>query len=151
MSLTSAERLWIDRRGATPWALTWEWLARPAHYRAVRNLRLAAENSDTNRLASLLDPDVAVVVDGSDGGAQSIRVVAGRHDVTALLLYGVGQQEGRFAVERSVNGQAGLVLSQDGQTTAAVTVDFSGRLVSVVWVKLNSTTLRHWNTVWPGV
>ena len=150
MSLTSAERFWIDRVVPTPWATTWEWLARPAHYRAVRNLRLAAESSDTERLASLLDPLVAVVVDGGNTGHRSIRVVAGRHDATALLVYGVGHQEGRFVVERSVNGQAGLVLSEDGKSTAAISIDFSGRLVRVVWVRLQSTTLRHWNTVWPG-
>jgi RNA polymerase sigma-70 factor (ECF subfamily) len=44
---------------------------------------------------------------------------------------------GLVVSERSVGSQSGLVLSRDGQTTAAMTVDFTGRLISVVWIKLH--------------
>jgi hypothetical protein len=149
MTLTLAERFWIDRADPPPWATAWEWLARPMHYRAVRNLRLAAEDGDTERLASLLEPAVAVVID-TGSGSSSAKVVGGKHDAIAVLLFGLRHRPGRLVTEGSVNGQAGLVLSQNNTATAAIGVDFRGRLVSVVWIQLHPERLRHWNNVWPG-
>lgn len=137
-------------RGAaapTPWAAVWEWLARAAHYRAVRTLRVAAESGDAERLVSLLHPGVAVVVDSGEPGHPTNRVVGGVYDAITLLLHGMEAQPGLVIAERSVNGQAGLMLSRDGETTATVTVDFAGPLISLVWIRLHPETRRHWNTV----
>jgi hypothetical protein len=127
--------------------MAWEWLARPTHYRAVRNLRLALEDGDAARLESLLGPAVAVVVDDGHDEQHSIKVVDGQYDAVALLLLGMRRQPGRRILERSVNGQAGLFLRQGDETTATISIDFTGRLVSVVWIRLRPLMLRHWNTV----
>ncbi|MCP2032574.1 hypothetical protein L1277_002684 [Okibacterium sp. HSC-33S16] len=147
MSLSTAQYSSVQHSSPTPWAMAWEWLARPTHYRAVRNLRLALEDGDAARLASLLEPAVAVVVDDGHAEQHSIKVVDGEYDAVALLLLGMGGQPGRCLLERSVNGQAGLFLRQDDETTATITIDFTGRLVSVVWIRLRPLMLRHWNTV----
>ena len=129
------------------WAAVWEWLARPMHYKAVRKFRMAAQHTDPADLTALLDPDVTVVVDSGETGQQTVRVVRGLYDAVALLRHGMGNHDGLDVVERSVNGQAGLVLSRNGTATAAVTVDFTGQRISMVWIRLHPEIQRHWNTV----
>jgi hypothetical protein len=131
----------------TRWGAVRSRLTRPAHHRLVHDLRLAAGSGDRERIASVLRPDVSVVVDRGDGQHQTIRVVKGTYDATALLVHGLGDQAGRTVVEHSINGQAGLVTSTDGVPTAAIAVDFVGSLISVVWVRLHPVILRHGTSV----
>lgn len=147
MSLTAIERTRTVTTSQSRWAAAWEWLARPTHYRAVRNFRMAATSGNTARLASLLEPNVAVVVDSGEAGPRSIRVVDGVHDAIALLRHGMADKPGRAITERSVNGQAGLVITHGDSATATITIDFTGRLISVVWIRLRPEMQRHWNTV----
>ncbi|AYF99521.1 hypothetical protein D7I47_08980 [Protaetiibacter intestinalis] len=113
----------------------------------VRRLRLAAESRDVGRLQELLAPNVAVVIESAEAGAVAPRVVMGRGGAASALVHGLGSHRGRRVVARSVNGQAGLLLSDDGRPSALVCVDFVGRLISVVWVRLHPELLRHGNRV----
>ncbi|MFF1573120.1 hypothetical protein ACFVWR_10245 [Leifsonia sp. NPDC058292] len=131
--------------GALP--TIWEWLARPMRYRAVRRFRIAAESGDAEQLAALLDPAVAVVVDDSEATDGAVRVVGGLADSVALLLHAMTARPGLAIVERSVNSQAGLMLSHDDRVTASMTTDFTGGLISLIWVRLHPDELRHWNRV----
>ena len=133
--------------GGRLWAAMWEWLARPNRYRAVRSFGTAAASGDPARLTPLLDPAIAVVVDSGDEDHPAIRVVDGVYDAGALLLHGFAVKPGIQLVERPVNGQAGLILTRDGELSATVTVDFTGRLVSMVWIRLQPEKLRHWNRI----
>ena len=148
MSFTSKEKTRTSgvaaplRRGE-PWSR----LARPIHSKAVHRFRDAAESADGVRLASLLDPGVAVVVDPGDSEHPTIRVVRGVYEAIALLQHGMAVQPGLVIDECAVSGQAGLMLNRDGQATAAITIDFAGRLISVVWIRLHPVKLRHWNEV----
>jgi RNA polymerase sigma-70 factor (ECF subfamily) len=126
-------------------AAVWNWLARPNRYRGVHNFRVAAESADTARLASLLDPGVAVVVDAGDAEHPRVRVVGGINDATALLVHGMAARPGLIIDERSINGQAGLMLNGEDDSRAAINIDFAGRLISVVWILLHPEKLRHWN------
>jgi RNA polymerase sigma-70 factor (ECF subfamily) len=147
MTLTSKEKVRTeDRRAPSPWAAAWYWLARPTRYRAVHNFRVAAENGDEERLAALLDATVAVVVETGDEDGPTIRVVVGKASAMPVLVHGFTEPD-LVIEERAVNGQAGLIFRRDGEMTAAVTVDFEGPYVSVVWVRLQPERLRHWNHV----
>jgi hypothetical protein len=55
--------------------------------------------------------------------------------------------QGVIAEERSVNGQAGIVVSSGERASAILTLDFTGRLVSLIWVRLDPHLLKHWNVV----
>lgn len=147
MSVIAPRRASTEHPAPGPLAAAWEWLARPVHYRAVRNLRHALEDGDAGRLESLLEPTVAVVVDDGRAEGRSMKVIGGRYDAITLLLLGMRAQPGRRLLERSVNGQAGLFLTRDDGTAATISIDFSGRLVSVMWIRLHPLMLRHWNTV----
>ncbi len=119
-------------------------LMRPLHHRAVHEFRDAAENGDADRLTSLLDPEVAVVVDRGDRQHPAIRVVRGAYEAVALLMHGMAPKPGVVIEERAVNAQAGLMLNRGNRTIAAMTVDFTGGLISVVWIRLHPEQLRHW-------
>jgi hypothetical protein len=129
------------------WERAWEWLSRPAHYRSVNQLRVAIENRDVASLGGLLDPDVAVVVDSGDPAGAGRRVVLGTDDASALLVHGMGAHNGLTIDVRSVNGQAGIVLTDRGRPAAAIAVDFTAQCITVVWIRLNPHLLRHWNRV----
>ena len=129
------------------WA-AWEWLARPLRYRAVHQLHVAAETGDRDRLCALLAPTVSVVVDSGSGEASGVRVIQGVANATVVLEHGFARADGVLVDERSVNSQAGLVISRAGAPIASVAVDFTGRLVSMVWVRLDPVGRRHWNSVY---
>ena len=122
-------------------------LMRPLHHRAVHEFRTAAEHGDTERLASLLDPAVAVVVERGDRGHPVIRVVRGAYESIALLIHGMAGKPDLVIDERAVNAQAGLMLRRGDETLAAMTVDFTGGLISLVWIRLQPEKLRHGNAV----
>jgi hypothetical protein len=136
-----------DGPSESRWGAVRSRLTRPPHHRLVHVFRLAAASGDRERVASVLRPDVSVVVDRGDEHDQTIRVVKGTDDATALLLHGLGNQSGRTVVEQSINGQSGLVVSTDGVPTAAIAVDFAGSLISVVWIRLHPVVLRHGTSV----
>ncbi|QEO13699.1 hypothetical protein FLP10_04130 [Agromyces intestinalis] len=116
-------------------------------YHAVHEFRVAAEHGDVGRLEAALDPEVAVVVESREPGRSRARVVKGVRDAITVLVHGMAARAGRRIVERSVNGQAGLLVTQDGEATALVNVDFTGSRVSVVWIRVRPDLLRHWNRV----
>jgi|GEM_PF-1057506 len=132
---------------ASPWQRGWEWLTRPVHYRRVRRLRLAAEARDVAQLQTLLSPDVAVVVESREPGAVAPRVIAGRGAGATALVHGMSARRGRRVVGRSVNGQAGLLVSDAGVPSALMSIDFTGALVSVVWIRVCPEVMRRWNRV----
>ena len=125
----------------------WRWLVRPAHHRRVHEFRVAAESGDAERLGTLLDPGVAVVVDDGDRRHPAIRVVRGVRDAITLLVHGMAARPGLVIDERAVNAQAGLMLSRGDETIAAMTIDFTGGLISMVWIRLRPVRLRHGNEV----
>lgn len=122
-------------------------ILRPIHTRAVHRFRTAAESADAHRLGSLLAPDVAVVIDAGDVEHPTIRVIAGIQDAVTMLLHGMAGRPGLSIDERAVNGQAGLTLNHNDQEFATITIDFTARLIGVVWIRLHPETLRHWKHV----
>jgi len=136
-----------ENSSATPWERLWEWLTRPTHYRAVRALHYAIQTRDSGLLDPLLDPEIAVVLEDGELEHLDRRIVAGRHDASALLLHGLGAHAGLRLDIRSVAGQAGLMLTDRGQPAAAIAVDFTGRRITMVWIRLHPYALRHWNRV----
>lgn len=111
--------------------------------RTVGALRAAASARDLRRLRELLAPDVAVVVDAGEPGRAKVRVVRGPDDAALLLTHALAARDGLEVAERRVNDRPGLVVSRGGRPTAAIAVDLAGRLVSVVWVRLDPAPLRH--------
>jgi hypothetical protein len=49
-------------------------------------------------------------------------------------------------LERTVNGQPGLVAQQDGVTVAVMAFDVAGDRIKHIWTVLNPAKIRPWTT-----
>ena len=88
---------------------------------------------------------MAVVLD--TGREQSgITAVRGTRDAIPLMLDMFAEPTLETS-ERTINAQAGLMLSHGDEAVAFITVDFIGRRISMLWVRLRPTLLRHWNAI----
>ncbi|GAB3798555.1 hypothetical protein GCM10028798_10980 [Humibacter antri] len=130
--------------GGRSWTAAWRSIVESRTHRAVHDLHLAAERGDSARVASLLAPNVAVVVDAGDDEHPHAQIVRGTDDAVMVLLHGLAHQPGVIVLERPVNDQPGLVLQRDGEPIAVMTIDFMARLAVVLWIRLRPAKLRHW-------
>ncbi len=128
---------------STLWHVTLGRLNGTLHFRTVDALRTALVESDTKRIGTLLQQSVALIVDSRWQADGDPRVVRGHRAVVGALLHGTHSEEAISLDVRSVNGQAGLVLSSPGATIAVMCVDVTAGLVSSVWVRLQPEKLRH--------
>jgi len=135
-------------RATLLWETVWEWVARPSHYAAVRRLRTLAQAQDHAALTATLHPDVAVAVTSMHDGHENTVVARGPRDAAPVLLHGFRGGHGVEVAERSVNGQAGLVMTSGGELTALITVDFTGSLVSLVWVRMRPDHSHRGHAYW---
>jgi RNA polymerase sigma factor (sigma-70 family) len=116
------------------------------HAATVREFKRAWEAQDIDALLGLLDPDATAIGDGGgrasavlhpvEGGEQVARFFAGL-DVTAPHL---------TLLERTVNGQPGLVAQRDGVTVAVYAFRIARDRITDIWVVLNPDKLRPWTT-----
>ncbi|HKC27223.1 MAG TPA: RNA polymerase sigma factor SigJ [Jatrophihabitans sp.] len=113
----------------------------------VRNFKRAWEAKDINALIGLLDPDATATADGGGlaltflhpihGGEQIARAwveLANRATSTTTLL------------ERTVNGQPGLVTQQDGVNVTVFAFDIADGHIKHIWVIRNPQKLETWMT-----
>ena len=130
-----------------PWTAAWRSIVESPSHRAVHDLHLAAERGDGARVASLLAPNVAVVVDAGDEEHPHAHIVRGVDDAAMVLMHGLASRPGLVVLERPVNDQPGLILQRDGEPIAVMTIDFMARCAVVLWIRLRPAKLRHWNHV----
>jgi RNA polymerase sigma-70 factor, ECF subfamily len=58
----------------------------------------------------------------------------------------VNRAPGLEILERTVNGQPGLVSQQDGATAAVLAFDLADNLITHIWVVFNPERLCPWTT-----
>jgi RNA polymerase sigma-70 factor, ECF subfamily len=111
----------------------------------VRDFKRAWEAGDIAALVGLLDPDATVVVDGGGLVSAALRPIEGAEQIARYLVGLAGRAPGgvRF-LERTVNGQPGLVAQQDGVTVTVFAFDIAGDQVSHIWAVRNPGKLRPW-------
>jgi len=116
------------------------------HAGIIKAFKEAWEAKDIGALIGLLDPDATATADGGGialtflepihGGEQIARAwieIANNHapgDVTFL--------------ERTVNGQPGLVAHQDGRILTVFAFDVADDRIRHIWAIRNPEKLRHW-------
>lgn len=132
---------------ARSWAALRRRFAFGLRHATVHGLGEAGTTGDLDRLRSLLHPAVAVVVDRGEPEGAEVRVVHGRYDAAEVLAHGLAAGPGVVVQERAVNSRPGLLVVDSGTPVAALAVDFTGALVSLVWVRMHPAPLRHGLTV----
>ena len=113
----------------------------------VRSFKQAWQAKDITALIGLLDPAAVATADGGglaltfldpiEGGEQIARAWAELADRAPIEMQ---------LLERTVNGQPGLVAQLDGVTVTVFAFDVVGERITRIWVMRNPEKLRPWTT-----
>nr|WSX74462.1 RNA polymerase sigma factor SigJ [Streptomyces sp. NBC_00899] len=123
--------------------------ATPAAQRAgvVRDFKQAWEAKDIEALIGLLDPEAVAVGDGGGLATTFLHPIEGAEKIAHAWVEIAGRKPGNMTfLERTVNGQPGLVAEQDGVTVTVFAFDVAGDRITHIWVVRNPEKLRHWTT-----
>ena len=113
----------------------------------IRAFRRAWEAKDINALIGLLDPGATVVADGGGLVSAALHPIEGGEEVARYLAGIAGQSPGNMTfLERTVNGQPGLVAQQDGVIVTVFAFDVAGDRIKHIWAVRNPEKLRPWTT-----
>jgi len=113
----------------------------------VRDFKQAWEAKDIKALVGLLDPGATVVADGGGLVTAALHPIEGREQVARYLADLADRVPGGLAIlERTVNGQPGLVAQQDGVTVTVFAFEVVGDKITHIWAVRNPDKLRPWTT-----
>jgi RNA polymerase sigma-70 factor (ECF subfamily) len=122
--------------------------ATPAAQQAgiVRAFKQAWEAKDIEALIGLLDPGATATGDGGGLAGAALHPIQGAEQIARACLDVARQAPGLTILERTVNGQPGLVAQQDGVTVTVFAFDVAGDQIKHIWAIRNPDKLRPWTT-----
>ncbi|KAK1179054.1 RNA polymerase sigma factor SigJ [Streptomyces sp. NBS 14/10] len=123
--------------------------ATPAAQRAgiVRDFKQAWEAKDIDALIGLLDPDATAIADGGGLAITFLHPIEGGEQIAHAWVEIARRRPGNMTLlERTVNGQPGLVAQQDGVTVSVFAFEVEGDRIKHIWVVRNPEKLRRWTT-----
>jgi RNA polymerase sigma-70 factor (ECF subfamily) len=121
--------------------------ATPTAQRAdiVRDFKQAWQAKDIEALIGLLDPDATAIGDGGGLVSAAPRPIEGGEQVARYFVDLAGRAPSNVTIlERTVNGQPGLVVQLDGVTGAVIAFDVAGDRIKHIWAVRNPEKLRPW-------
>ncbi|PSL51675.1 RNA polymerase sigma-70 factor (ECF subfamily) [Saccharothrix carnea] len=110
----------------------------------VRDFKQAWEAKDIDALIGLLDPAVTTVADGGGLASAELHPVAGGERVARYFVDLLDRVPGLTVLERTVNGQPGLVAQHEGITVTVMAFDVAGDRIKHIWAVRNPEKLRPW-------
>jgi RNA polymerase sigma factor (sigma-70 family) len=110
----------------------------------VRDFKQAWEAKDIDALIGLLDPDATAIADGGGLVSAVLRPIEGGEQIARAVVNVVGRAPDLTILERTVNGQPGLVAQQDGVTVVVIAFDIAGERIKHIWAVRNPEKLRPW-------
>jgi RNA polymerase sigma factor (sigma-70 family) len=112
--------------------------------RLVRDFKQAWEARDVDALIGLLDPGAVVIADGGGMVSAVLQPVEGGEQIARGCVDFAGRAPGLTILERTVNGQPGLVAAREGSVVAVMAFGVAGDRITRVWAVLNPDKLRFW-------
>jgi RNA polymerase sigma factor (sigma-70 family) len=112
--------------------------------RIVRDFKHAWEAKDIDALIGLLDPDATGITDSGGIVNAVLRPIEGAEQIVRYLVGFAGRGPELTILERTVNGQPGLVAQQDGVTVTVMAFDVAGDRIKHIWAVRNPDKLRPW-------
>jgi RNA polymerase sigma factor (sigma-70 family) len=112
----------------------------------VRAFKKAWEAQDISALIGLLDPGATAVADSGGLVTAALHPVEGAEQIARYAVHIARTVPGLTLLERTVNGQPGLVAQQDGVTVTVVGFDVAGSRIRHIWAVRNPGKLRPWTT-----
>ena len=112
----------------------------------VREFKNAWQTNDIAALVALLDPDVTFAADGGGLAPAALEPIEGAEQIARYLADLAIRAAGMTILERTVNGQPGLI-AHDGRTIVTVfAFDVTGGHISHIWAVRNPDKLRPWTS-----
>ena len=113
----------------------------------IRAFKAAWEAKDINALIGLLDPDATATADGGGLAVTFLDPIEGAEQIARAWIVIANRASGDAAfLERTVNGQPGLVVRQDGRIVTVFAFDVAGDRIRRIWAVRNPEKLRPWTT-----
>jgi RNA polymerase sigma factor (sigma-70 family) len=111
----------------------------------VRDFKRAWEAQDIDALIGLLDPDATAVADGGGLVSAALQPIEGAEQIARHYVGIAGRTPDKVTIlERTVNGQPGLVAQHDGVTVTVFAFDLAGDRIKHIWAIRNPDKLRPW-------
>jgi RNA polymerase sigma factor (sigma-70 family) len=110
----------------------------------VKQFKQAWEAKDINALIGLLDPDAVAVADGGGRASALLHPVEGAEEIVRSMAAVTRRAPGMTLLERTVNGQPGLIAQLDGVTVTVFAFDISDGQITHIWAMRNPDKLRAW-------
>jgi RNA polymerase sigma-70 factor (ECF subfamily) len=113
----------------------------------VRDFRQAWQAGDIDALIGLLDPAATVIADGGGLARAALRPIEGSEHIARYLIEITRRAPSHVTIlERTVNGQPGLVAQQHGATVTVFAFDIAADRINRIWAIRNPDKLRPWTT-----
>ena len=113
----------------------------------VRDFKQAWEAKDIDALIGLLDPDATAIADGGGLVSAALRPIEGAEQIARHYVDIAAMTPSNVTIlERTVNGQPGLVAQHDGVTVTVFAFDLAGDRIKHIWAVRNPDKLRPWTT-----
>src|SRR5690606_25375932 len=112
----------------------------------VRDFKQAWEAKDINALIGLLDPHATGIADGGGLVNAALRPIEGCERIARYLVDFTGRTAGLTILERTVNGQPGLVVQVNRTTATVVAFDIADDRIKRIWAVRNPDKLHPWTT-----
>jgi len=113
----------------------------------IRAFKQAWEAKDIDALIGLLDPGATAVADGGGLAVTFVRPIEGGEQIARAWIEIANRSLARMTLlERTVNGQPGLIAQQDGVTVTVFAFDLAGGRIKHIWAVRNPEKLRSWTT-----
>ena len=116
----------------------------------VRAFKAAWEAKDIDALIGLLDPGATAVADGGGRAVTFLDPIEGGPQIARAWVEIARQPTPLTLVERTVNGQPGLVALRDGAIVTVFAFDVAGDRIKRIWAVRNPEKLRPWTGQGPG-
>jgi RNA polymerase sigma factor (sigma-70 family) len=136
LASSARRRIHAARPAATPAA---------AQARVVREFKRAWEAKDINALIGLLDPDATAVADSGGLVLAFLDPIEGAEQIVrAWVAIADRALSNLTLLERTVNGQPGLVALEDGVIITVFAFDLVDDRIKHIWAMRNPEKLRPW-------
>ena len=113
----------------------------------IRAFKQAWEAKDIDALIGLLDPDATATADGGGLAVTFLHPIEGGEQIARAWIEIANRAPANAAfLERTVNGQPGLVVQQDGVIVTVFAFDVAADRIRRIWAVRNPEKLRPWTT-----
>ena len=113
----------------------------------IKDFKRAWEAKDIEALIGLLDPGATAIADSGGLARAHLEPIEGGERIARAYVDIIGIAPNLTLLERTVNGQPGLVGQLDGVTVTVYAFDVVDGRISRIWAVRNPEKLRTWTTL----